>query len=330
LIIGPNGTRILYDFGDHEDDNNIAAYLQQEVDLQPWEGIHYTIVSHRDRDHYLGFRSVIEAGYDIKVANYGSGSTKGPSEKMLTFWLTPAADETTAGPVRPIPVGLAISLGEGAEAIVLAANGNVYGLRQPIRVPNENDRSVALLIRYGDFEYMLDGDLGAGRETCTGRRTHQKDVQSLVAAAAINFNLISKEHGVDVMHVAHHGSESSTSAAYLNMIKPEVALMSVGIENTFQHPRMNVVEHVLLDGGRPDCVSAPPVRLLLQTEDGKAECDGPESDRRCTSNRGTSIGDIKLTTNGSEYEIMGTGRIHGGDNESSEGPWQLSVDELSG
>ena len=38
------------------------------------------------------------------------------------------------------------------------------------------------------------------------------------------------DFGVDVLHIAHHGSESSTSAAYYKLMKPEVGLISVGLD----------------------------------------------------------------------------------------------------
>jgi hypothetical protein len=192
-------------------------------------------------------------------------------------------------------VGLQISLGGGAEAIVIAANGVVMGENTSPRIKNENDRSIALFVRYGNFHYMLDGDLGSGPEKCTSHDTNQLDVQTRVARALIVHDLMSTEHGVDVLHIAHHGSESSTSAAYYNLMKPEVGLISVGTnQGTFLHPRQDVVDKVLLDGARAPCVTAPPLKALFQTEEGSKGC----SSTGCTSFHGMVVGDIKLTTDG--------------------------------
>ena len=86
LIIGPDGTRILYDFGNVRGDRDIVPYLRDKVGLAPQQGLQFTIVSHRDTDHYVGYREVIEAGYDIIVANYDSGSSK-TSLKIRKRWL---------------------------------------------------------------------------------------------------------------------------------------------------------------------------------------------------------------------------------------------------
>jgi beta-lactamase superfamily II metal-dependent hydrolase len=321
LIVGPNGARLLYDFGARAAKRDIVPYLRDQIHLPPEEGLHYAIVSHRDRDHYVGYQGVVEAGYDVLVANYGPGSSRRVTKFIRRQWLDPAAD-TTAGAVRVIPLGLRISLGDGAEAVVMAANGRVYG--EPLganRVPsNENDRSVALFIHYRDFQYVLDGDLGAGPESCTEHDTRQIDVQTRVADALLREELMDTEHGLDVLHVAHHGSESSTSAMYYNLMRPEVGLISVGKnQGHFLHPRQDVVDRVLLDApvslGQPDdidrasCVERPPLAALYQTEDGVEGC----SSTGCTSFSGLPVGDIRLTTDGrTGYTIRWTGRVHGG------------------
>ena len=128
--------------------------------------LHFTMVSHRDQDHYGGFVNVTNANYDVLVANFDSGSQKAATDKMREVWLDPAAG-TTAGPVAAIPVGLRIPLGDGAEARVVAANGKVF-MKPSDSLPfarNENDRSIALYIKYKDFDYLIDGDMGAG-EPC--------------------------------------------------------------------------------------------------------------------------------------------------------------------
>jgi len=55
------------------------------------------------------------------------------------------------------------------------------------------------------------------------------------------------EHSPDALHadvlkVAHHGSSTSTSAAFLAAVHPRVALVSVGAHNTYGHPSADVME----------------------------------------------------------------------------------------
>ncbi len=314
LIIGPNGTRILYDFGNVSGNRDIVPYLRSIIGSS---AIDYTFVSHRDADHYMGYKEVIEAGYDVTIANYDPGSPK-TSSKIRERWLKPA-EATTAGAVRPIPVGLAIALGDGAVARVMAANGRIFGDAIPVELSNENDRSISLYITYGNFQYILDGDLGGGREACSNHDTSQVNVQTRIAQSLLDIGLMSEEHGVDVLHIAHHGSESSTPASYFNLVKPEVGLISVGVkQGNFKHPRVDVVDVILLDGdlrATAACNLVAPLVELLQTEDGKPG----ESSTGSTSFSGKTIGNIKLVTDGQrEYTITGDNQVHEGGLESDE------------
>jgi beta-lactamase superfamily II metal-dependent hydrolase len=331
LIIGPDGTRILYDFGNVGAGESIVRYLGQ-IGIAPSDGVDYSIVSHRDKDHYGGYGEVIRAGYDVAIANFDSGSEKEASRAMRNVWLD-RAKETTAGAVQAIPVGLRIAVGDGAEIRVVAANGRIFRRKKGDALPsrrNENDRSVVLFVKYKNFDYVLDGDLGAGQEACTAHQTTQKNYQGPVAQALVDLGWISTERGVDVLHIAHHGSESSTSASYYNMMKPEVGLISVGVKqpSNFFHPRVDVTDLVLLGPTRPGCVVAPALQALFQTEGGRPGGTPNGS----TSFTGIPLGDIRLTTDGATgFEISGTG--HTINNVScrnpSSGRWVYTLDEDS-
>jgi competence protein ComEC len=47
-----------------------------------------------------------------------------------------------------------------------------------------------------------------------------------------------------VLKVAHHGSDSSSCAEFLSVVKPQVAVISVGTDNPFGHPSPEVVERL--------------------------------------------------------------------------------------
>lgn len=306
LIVGPDGTKIMFDFGRVAGKHFLVPYLLgPNVKMRQGDAVDFAVVSHGDKDHYMGYKD-FSATFGVTKANYRPESDKKETSLMRSAWLAPAKS-TQAKEFKAIPVGLRIHLGDGAEAHVAAANGLVIGDAKGTKIRNENDRSVALFVRYGKFSYIIDGDLGGGAEACTGRQTKQVDVQSRVARALIDSGLMSEATGVDVLHVAHHGSESSTSAAYYNIMKPEVALISVGADqdDEYRHPRENVVDRVLLDKLQPRdvaCVVEPPVKVVLQTGNGKGKCG--EKGIGCTSYSGAAVGNIVIATDGqSNYTV---------------------------
>lgn len=307
LIIGPDGTTILYDFGVKKGEAGLVPYLDSVLNGR--KEIDYAILSHRDRDHFMGYRGLIESGYRIRIANYEPDGPKKNSPLYLQSWKN-VTKNTPAGLAKPIPVGLNIALGNGAYVLVAASNGHIFD-GTVIDVTNENDRSIALFIDYGDFEFILDGDLGGGVEECSQHETTQKDVQTFVARALLNSGKISKEFGVDIFHVAHHGSESSSPARYLSLIKPKVGVISVGNPNcAYRHPRKDVMS--LLHGQNLSssgaCSEVTPLTHVFQTDYGSENCllqtVGTE-----TSNTGIISGDIVISTDGMDFYRIKTSGI---------------------
>jgi competence protein ComEC len=84
-----------------------------------------------------------------------------------------------------------------------------------------NDDSLVLEVRHGDVAMLLTGDIG--------EETERTIVPKLTPA------------GVRVLKVAHHGSRTSTGQALLEAWKPQIALISCGRGNRFDHPAADVM-----------------------------------------------------------------------------------------
>src|SRR5882672_3571300 len=70
LVKGPNGTTVLLDGGDTGmGTNRVVPYLQS-IGIQTTDGLDYIIAGHQHCDHIGGLDEVINAGYDVHVANY--------------------------------------------------------------------------------------------------------------------------------------------------------------------------------------------------------------------------------------------------------------------
>lgn len=307
FLKGPDGTTVLLEAGNTGMGTQYVVPYLKSIGVQPANGLDYIIGGHQHCDHIGGLDEVIQAGYNVHIKQYYNGSSY--STSCSSGWVSAAAGTTAGAPVA-MPVGTVIQLGNGAKITCIARAGSIIG-GGSVAVSDENDLSIALLIQYGGFDYLWASDLGGGSDSCTGRSTSQVNVETAVINAISPggaFPLISTG-GIDVLHVNHHGSESSTNPDYFNGARPAVAIIGVGSGETsgWDLPRIDVVDHVLL-GASSSCVTAPPA-YVLQTEEGSPA-------GTLTSHSGFCVGDIKITTDGvNTFTVSADGAVHQGPNE---------------
>lgn len=80
----------------------------------------------------------------------------------------------------------------------------------------ENDRSVITMAKIGNRKFLFTGDA-------------EKATEADVLAEKLNIDC-------DVLKVGHHGSNSSSTAAFLKEASPKYAAISVGKDNMYSHP----------------------------------------------------------------------------------------------
>jgi competence protein ComEC len=117
------------------------------------------------------------------------------------------------------------------------------------RRSTRNEDSLVLRVSFGDVAIWLTGDAGIP-----------------VEQALIGDGQADDPARIRVLKVGHHGSRSATSAAWLEHLRPQVALVSAGRGNLFGHPAAEVVERL----------GAAGVRLFRTDRDGAVvlETDG--------------------------------------------------------
>lgn len=91
--------------------------------------------------------------------------------------------------------------------------------------PSENDYSIAVKITYGRWEYATAGD-SDGEYNTSGFGYTYNDIEAKIGPLFGN---------VETMRANHHGSDHSSSANYVNALKPETAFISCG-SNSYGHP----------------------------------------------------------------------------------------------
>ena len=80
----------------------------------------------------------------------------------------------------------------------------------------ENDRSIITMAKIGNKKFLFMGDA-------------EKATEADVLAEKLNIDC-------DVLKVGHHGSNSSSTAAFLKAASPKYAAISVGKDNMYSHP----------------------------------------------------------------------------------------------
>lgn len=124
---------------------------------------------------------------------------------------------------------------EKGNGLTVPAAGDVYPLGSSavtILGLNEgsgtNDSSIVLRVDYGAYSFLFTGDAERPAE------------QMLLDGGA--------ELSATVLKVGHHGSDTSTTYPFLREIMPQIAVISVGENNSYGHPDENVLSR-LRDAG---------------------------------------------------------------------------------
>lgn len=97
---------------------------------------------------------------------------------------------------------------------------------------DSNDMSAVISIQTENSRVLLMADA-------------DEEVEStLIEKAKENNSLLTRISNVDVLKVAHHGSKNSTSADFLNIVKPKHAVISAGAGNSYNHPNEEVLDRL--------------------------------------------------------------------------------------
>lgn len=275
LIVTPSQKVILIDSGPVESGAQAILPLFKNLGITHLD---YVFISHYDADH-LGGMSEVLAGYDgkketeddflpLKIFDGGGA----PPDAGTVFYdyldaILPYRNLLMPGDSLDLEDGLTIQC-------IYMNEKRMDGAIFPLPPREDNGRAMALLFSYNSFRYFTAGDLTGGGPS--GNQT-TPDVENFIAP------LIGD---VDVLHVNHHGSQTSSSEKFLETLLPEAALIQAGNKNTYGHPHQAVIERFLKIGseiyqtGGVNTPSSPKIHLLnnsifiFVSEDGSYTVNG--------------------------------------------------------
>lgn len=214
FIETPGGRQVLIDGG--EDPQLVLSRLGDA--MPPWDrSIDLIVVSHPDGDHLGGLPDVLERYEVARILD-----PEIPTDSALGDAWERAATNEGASLVRA-QRGQQFRIGDVHLDVLWPPATHLDKAGS-----DDNNNSVVLRLRYGEFCALLTGDIEAPAE------------QELVSSGNVS--------RCSVLKVGHHGSDTSTTPAFLDAVAPRVALISAGVDNRFGHPSPEVVER-LQDAG---------------------------------------------------------------------------------
>jgi competence protein ComEC len=223
--------QVLVDGGMPQKGPTVVAYL----DEQGVEHLDLIVATHPDHDHIGGLPHVLQS-FPVQAV-----WVDGQDCDTLTCQTFDAAMAERGLTPQAVRHGEQHDWGK-VQAMVLNPTEPLYA--------SANDNSVVLHLDYGGVGLMLTGDAGTAAEA-------RMMADDLFLEA-------------QVLKVAHHGSKSSSTDAFLTSVQPEKAIISVGAENRYGHPHDEALTRLKQAGAtiwRTDLEGTVVVRVDGETGD---------------------------------------------------------------
>ena len=228
LLTMPDGTTVLIDGGGKPninrgtDDGDVEDVFERDtrsigegvVSEYLWsrgmDRVDYILPTHADADHIDGLNDVAQ-NFKVRGAIVARSPANDP--EYLRFATTM---KTTGVPVEKTGAGDILHFGNVTADVLWPPP------TADINAPWGNNDGIVLRFRYGDQAFLFTADI-----------ERQAEVGVLKEGLDLRSNIVK---------VAHHGSKTSSTDAFVAATHPSLAVISVGRTSMFGHPNKEVVE----------------------------------------------------------------------------------------
>ena len=205
VLVEQSGAYMLIDGGNRDYSSFVVSYLKE----QGVEELAYVIASHYDADHLNGVVGALHA--------FSCGQVLAPdyvTDTRVYESFERVIKEQDIALAYPA-VGDTYTLGDASFTVVCP---KAYDPKE------DNDNSVGIRLVYGDTSFLICGDAGKAEE------------QAMLDSGVMLES--------DVYLASHHGSEGSSSEAFMRAVSPSAVVVSAGAGNSYGHPTRTVLDRV--------------------------------------------------------------------------------------
>jgi competence protein ComEC len=214
LMKFPDGITFLIDAGEvnkyFDTGERVIMPLLNHLDI---DKVDYAFISHLDIDHYGGMISMVNSG------------------RIKHLYIPPVNFTSTGQRLEKYLREKSQSFSYYHNEVFTFGNVKLYSLYNEDAVSSlsSNENSGLLKVVYGNNSFLFTGDVYK-----SGESYYINKYGSFLKS--------------DVLKVAHHGSNSSSSQEFINFVDQDFALISAGYKNRFKHPAPEVIERLNLQG----------------------------------------------------------------------------------
>ena len=205
-LLVSDGMSMLIDSGEDE----YADEVIRTVSDYGISTLDYVVVTHAHSDHMGSMADVISA---IDVKNIIISEPCEDSSLTATYEKFIDAMEASSAAIILAEPDYTFSFGKADCTILSPFN---------VDSSNENNNSVVMHVTAGETSFLLTGDM-------------EKSVEKQIME---NYPLLD----IDILKVGHHGSSTSSYKKFIAQISPEVAVISCGLNNRYNHPSEKTLE----------------------------------------------------------------------------------------
>lgn len=203
LIQDPGGKNILVDGGSKASGAKVVSFLK----LKGVKKLDYVVATHPDADHIGGLIAVLNAFPVTNFVNSGKEHSTQTYFELLTL-----VDNKNINYIEP----------KQAEILIGDFKSDFYlqVLYVDPLASDTNDASIVIKTGYKEIDFLLMADADA-------------DIEEYLMNTYDDIS-------ADVLKMGHHGSKTSSSAAFISTVKPKTAILSYGENNSYGHPHLAI------------------------------------------------------------------------------------------